>query len=218
MQKIVILGGIGNGTVIAQAIVDAQNRGHESAIMCGYLNDREEIGSQIEGFPVLGKVHEAKDFAEQGYKIINTIYRIDGAKERLDLFKTLNIQDEDLAIFVHPAAYVAPNVIVEPGAVIMPYVMISASATIRKGSLLMVGCSVGHDTVLGEGTHVAAQAVVGAHIKFGKGVHVGLNATIRENLKLGDYSTVGMGAVLTKSIGEKEIWAGNPARFLRMAE
>lgn len=218
MQKIIILGGIGNGTVIAQAIVDAQSRGYKSVMMCGYLNDREEVGSSVEGFPILGKVDDAKSFVEQGYKIINTIYRIDGAKERLDLFETLNIQDKDLAIFIHPTSYVAPNVVVEPGAVIMPYVMISASATIGKGSLLMVGCSVGHDTVLGEGTHVAAQAVVGAHIKFGKGVHVGLNATIRENLVLGDYSTVGMGAVLTKSIGEKEIWVGNPARFLRMAE
>ncbi len=214
----IILGGIGNGTIIAQAIVDAQNRGQKSATMCGYLNDREEIGSQIEGFPVLGKVNAAKDFAEQGYKIINTIYRIDGAKERLELFDSLDLRDEDLAVFIHPTAYVAPNVIVEPGAVIMPHVMISASTTVAKGSLLMVGCSIGHDTALGIGTHIAAQAVIGSHIKFGKGVHVGLNATVREHLELGDYSTVGMGAVLTKSIGEKEIWVGNPARFLRMAE
>jgi len=27
-----------------------------------------------------------------------------------------------------------------------------------------------------------------------------------------------MGAVLTKNVGEKEIWAGNPAKFLRMAQ
>jgi acetyltransferase-like isoleucine patch superfamily enzyme len=65
---------------------------------------------------------------------------------------------------------------------------------------------------------VAAQACVGAKLKVGKGVHFGLNCTVRENLTIGDYATIGMGAVLTKNVGEKEIWAGNPAKFLRMAE
>ena len=40
---------------------------------------------------------------------------------------------------------------------------------------------------------------------------------MRENLTIGDCATIGMGAVLTKNVGEKEIWAGNPAKFLRMA-
>ena len=48
--------------------------------------------------------------------------------------------------------------------------------------------------------------------------HFGLNCTIRENLTIGDYATIGMGAVLTKDVGEKEIWAGNPAKLLRKAD
>ena len=75
-----------------------------------------------------------------------------------------------------------------------------------------------HNTELGHFNHVAAQAVVGAYIISGTGVHIGLNATIRENIVIGDYATVGMGAVLTKNVGSKEIWAGNPAKFLRMAD
>ena len=82
----------------------------------------------------------------------------------------------------------------------------------------MVGASIGHNTELGAYNHVAAQAVVGAYIKTGTGVHIGLNATLRENLTIGDHATVGMGAVLTKNVGEKEIWAGNPAKFLRIAQ
>ena len=214
----IILGGIGNGTVIAQAIADANRSGDDSCKMMGYLNDREPVGVEIEAYPVLGKLSDARTFAEQDYKFINTIYRIDGVEERIDLFSSLGLSDDKLAVFVHPTAYVAPNVKIEAGAVIMPYVMISAGASIGKGTLLMVGCSIGHNTVLGHYNHVAAQAVIGAFIRFGTGVHIGLNATIRENLILGDFSTVGMGAVLTKNIGEKEIWAGNPARFLRRAE
>jgi len=218
MQKVIILGGIGNGTVIAEAIADANKRGYGKLEMAGYLNDREERGSYIESYPVLGCLSEASRFAAEGYKFINTIYRIDGQAERLDLFKSLGLGDGDLATFVHPTVYHAPNVIFEPGAVLMPNVMINSGVKIGRCTLVMVGASVLHNTELGPYNHIAAQAVVGAHIKTGTGVHIGLNATLREYLEIGDFATVGMGAVLTKNVGEKEIWVGNPAKFLRMAQ
>jgi len=218
MQKVIILGGIGNGSVIAQAIEDANRRGDMSCTMCGYLNDREFRGSEIDGYPVLGSLSEASIFAKQGYRFINTIYRIDGAEERLDMFERLGLSEDKLAVFIHPTAYIAPNAVIESGSVVMPLVMISAGATIGKCSILMIGCSIGHNTVLGHYCHVAAQAVVGAFNSIGRGVHIGLNATTLENLVLKDYSTVGMGAVIHKNVGEKEVWAGNPARLLRMAD
>ena len=82
----------------------------------------------------------------------------------------------------------------------------------------MVAATVGHDNVIGDFTHIAAQACVGSYLKVGKGVHLGLNCTIRENLTIGDYSTIGMGAVLTKDVDAKDIWVGNPAKFLRKAK
>ncbi|MDP8231384.1 MAG: hypothetical protein P9L91_01810 [Candidatus Zophobacter franzmannii] len=180
MKKILILGGLGNGSVIANAIVDAQMRGSKEWEFVGYLNDRE-IG-EIQGYPVLGKVCEASDYAKKGYYFINTILRIDGQKERIDLFEKLSIPDESLATFIHPLSYVTPNVIREPGSVVMPYVAISSGAILKKGVLLNVSCTIGHDTILGEYTHVAAQACIGAYLKIGSGVHIGLNSTIRENL------------------------------------
>ncbi len=38
----------------------------------------------------------------------------DGQRERIDLFNSLNIPDDRLAIFVHPTAYMAPNVELSP--------------------------------------------------------------------------------------------------------
>ena len=82
----------------------------------------------------------------------------------------------------------------------------------------MVAATVGHSNQIGEYCHIAAQACVGSYLHVGKGVHFGLNCTIRECLTIGDYATIGMGAVLTKNVGEKEIWAGNPAKLLRKAD
>jgi len=217
-KKVIILGGIGNGSVIANAIVDANRRGDREWEFFGYLNDRVAVGGNIESYPVLGKLGDCMKFAAEGCFFINTIYRIDGQQQRIDLFENLNISDNKLASFIHLMAYVAPNVHLGPGTVVMPNVSISSATSFTKGCLVMVGATIGHNTKIGKYCHLAAQCCVGANMNIGDGVHIGLNATTRENLTIGKNSTLGMGSVLTKDMGENEIWAGNPARFLRKAE
>ena len=124
----------------------------------------------------------------------------------------------NLATFVHPLAYVAPDVTIEPGVVIMPYAMISSATQIGMGTLIMTGVTIGHDTKIGKFNHIASQAVVGSYLDVSDGVHFGLNCTVREHLTIGENSTIGMGAVLTKNVGNSEIWIGSPAFFLRKAE
>jgi acetyltransferase-like isoleucine patch superfamily enzyme len=100
----------------------------------------------------------------------------------------------------------------------MPNVSISSGTSFEKGCLIMVGATIGHDNKIGRYCHFAAQCCVGAYTNIGDGVHIGLNATSRENLTIGSNATLGMGSVLTKNIGPNEIWVGNPAKFLRLAQ
>lgn len=217
-RKVVILGGMGNATVVAGAIEHARRLGATDLEVAGFLNDREPIGKKLDMFPVLGTVQEAKRFLDEGYWFINTILRIDGNHERIAMFEALNIPDDRLATFVHPMAYVAPSVQIGPGCIIMPNVSMSPGTKLGKGCLMMAGAMMGHDNVVGDFCHIAAQAAVGSFLTIGKGVHIGLNATIREFLSIGDYAALGAGAVLTKNLPSNEIWAGNPARFLRYAD
>lgn len=214
-KKTIILGGLGNGSVIANAIVDANNRGFDEWEFVGYLNDRQGKDSFIEGFPVLGNTSDASEFVKKGFYFINTIYRIDGQQERIELFESLKIPDSSLAAFIHPTAYVAPNVKLVAGTVIMPNVSVSSGTTFGKCCLVMVGATIGHNNKIGNYCHFAAQCCTSSFIKISDGVHIGLNATIRENLEIGKNSSLGMGSVLLENIGEKEIWAGNPAKFIR---
>ena len=218
MKKVIILGGVGNGTVVGQAINHAYSLGSSDLQCVGLLNDREETGVVLDGLPVIGKVGDAKKFANEGYLFINTILRIDGQKDRIGLFESLGIIEKSLATFVHPMAYVAPAVEIGAGCAILPNVCISSGTIIGKNCLIMAGATVGHSNFIGDYCHIAAQACVGSYLHVGKGVHFGLNCTIREYLTIGDYATIGMGAVLTKDVGVQEIWAGNPVKFLRKAE
>jgi acetyltransferase EpsM len=217
-KKVIILGGIGNGSVIANAIVDANKRGDKEWEFAGYLNDRIEKGGSIEGYPVLGKISDTKKLFEEGFFFINTILRIDGQQERIDMFDQLDIPNDRLATFIHPLSYIAPNVNLGYGTIVMPNVSISSGTSFGKGCIIMVGATIGHDNTIENYCHFAAQCCIGAYTKIADGVHIGLNATTRENISIGKNSTLGMGSVLTKNIGDNEIWVGNPAKFLRMAK
>ncbi len=214
-KKVLILGGMGNGSVIANAIIDANQRGIEDIEFVGYLNDRLEIGSRLEGWPVLGKLKDIGYFLADGYSFINTIYKIAGQKERIELFEKLQIPEISLASFVHPLAYLAPNVNISPGTVIMPNASISSGTELGKCCLIMVGATIGHNCKIGEHCHFAAQSCISSSVTIEDGVHIGLNACVRENVSIGRNAALGMGSVLLHDLPADEIWAENPARFLR---
>ena len=212
-KKVLIMGGGGNASVIAFAIIDANLRGDKSLEFVGYINDRDEV-NEIEGYPVVGGLKDIPDLINQDYYFINAIGKIGVQKDRIALLESLNIPDERYVTFIHPLAYVAPNVRLGPGCVVMPNVSISPGTRIGKCTRVMVNAIIGHNNNIGEYCFFAAHSCTGAYLNIRDGVFVSLNATVREFLTLESYSTVGMGAVLTKSIGENEIWIGNPARKL----
>lgn len=219
-QKIIIIGGKGSGTVIAEAIKDAIKRGYNNYIVEGFLNDTGNVGEFLDGTVVLGRHSKEtiQKFYAKGYKFIFSLHRIGGEEKMISLFYELGLTPNMLVSFVHPTAYVAPNVEIEAGVVVMPYVMISSAAHISLNTLIMTGATIGHNTCTGQFSHIASQAVVGAYISLGKGSNVGLNATVLEYLSIGDYSVVGMGSVQTKNMPDRQIWVGNPSRFLRVSE
>jgi acetyltransferase-like isoleucine patch superfamily enzyme len=50
------------------------------------------------------------------------------------------------------------------------------------------------------------------------GAFIGAHSIILKGVTIGERSVVGAGSVVTKSIPDGEIWAGNPARFIRKLE
>ena len=62
------------------------------------------------------------------------------------------------------------------------------------------------------------QAVRSQGIEIGRDVWLGAHVGVKDGVKIGDQAIVGMQSMVTKNVGEKEIVAGNPARFIRYRE
>lgn len=57
--------------------------------------------------------------------------------------------------------------------------------------------------------------IVSKPVKICKGAFIGAGSYILKGVTVGEKSVVGAGSVVSKDIPEGEIWAGNPAKFLR---
>jgi acetyltransferase-like isoleucine patch superfamily enzyme len=51
-----------------------------------------------------------------------------------------------------------------------------------------------------------------------KNAFIGAHTTILKGVTIGNNSIIGAGSVVTRNIPDNEIWAGNPARFVRRVE
>lgn len=50
---------------------------------------------------------------------------------------------------------------------------------------------------------------------IGNDVWIGENVLIKGGITISDGAVIGMGAVVTKNVGPYEVWAGNPAKFIK---
>jgi len=62
---------------------------------------------------------------------------------------------------------------------------------------------------------VSIEGAMSRPIVIGDDVLIGANSIILKGATIGDRSIIGAGSVVTQNIPPDEIWAGNPARFIR---
>lgn len=85
---------------------------------------------------------------------------------------------------VHPQAYVAEDVILEPGAQIMAGALVQVSASIGRGAIINSGAIVEHHCVIGDFAHVAPGAVLCGDVTVGVGAFIGAGAIVTPGVGL----------------------------------
>jgi len=195
LNRLVIIGASGHGKVIA-----------DMAVKCGYkdivfLDDNENVKECV-GFPVIGKVLDAKNMED------DKIVAIGNAEIR----KKIQSQLSNLVTLIHPSAVISRRVKIGEGTVIMAGAVINSDVVIGKGCIINTGASVDHDCKLGDFVHVSVGAHVAGTVSIGKKTWVGAGATVSNNVSICGHCMIGAGAVVVKDLKKSGIYIGVPVR------
>lgn len=216
-KRLIVIGGPGNGGVIASCVEDNRRRfGNDAFEMYGWLNDFKEAGEEINGYPVLGPLSHVGTLLEDADNMFAwAIHVIGRGLMRERLFADTRIPPDRLATIVHESAFVASNAVLEPGSFVMANSYVGPGTRIGQATLVMANCVIGHDNNIGPFNHISAGSTVSSVLRTGKFVDICLGATVVEKITLGDYSVVGAGALVLKDVPPREVHIGSPARFQR---
>jgi len=212
-KRLVIVGGKGSGEIAMSVFQEANLITNEWRIE-GYLNDIINPGGMLGQYKVLGPSDAIIDYVNQGYHVHYALhFNAKNKSDRVKVFQSYNIPLEANATAVHPRAYLDPSTRVGYGCIICANSATSFGAIIGNYIHQYTNSFLGHDSSLKDYSTHAAHSVIGARNTIGQGAHIGLNATTKEDVSIGEYSIVGMGSVVTKSVDEFLVVAGNPAKI-----
>lgn len=203
MRKLVIIGAGGHGKVVLEI---AKTMVIYDEIV--FLDDKN-VGKYVMNQLIVGQVSSYRAMDTQG---IELIVAIGDNNTRLTLLEEIMNKGYIVPILKHPSAVVSQSATVGRGTVIMPNAIINAQAHIGQGVIVNTGAIVEHDCKVADGVHLSPRSTLGGGVSIGEKTWLGIGAMVKHQLTIEKDITIGMGAVVTKSIKESGIYVGIPAK------
>lgn len=112
---------------------------------------------------------------------------------------------------IHPKALVSPSAEIGAGSVVMQGAIIQADANIGRHCIVNSGASIDHECQIGNFVHISPHATLCGNVHVGEGSWIGAGATIIPGIHIGEWATIGAGATVIRDVPSGATVAGTPA-------
>lgn len=202
-KRLAILGASGHGKVVA-----------EIALECGW----SEVVFFDDAWPELtlngcfDVVGNTAALAEQIRNFDGIHVAIGSNRVRLEKLEFFRSRGATLPALVHPRSVISKSASLGDGTVVMSGSVVNADTTISNACILNTGSTVDHDCTLEEGVHVSPGVNVAGGVKIGRLSWVGIGAAVIQCVSIGSDVVVGAGSIVLSDVPDGVHVAGVPAR------
>lgn len=209
MKSLVLIGGGGH----CKSVIDvAESAGYT---ILGILDRPEEVGKKVLGYDVIGTDDDMAKYVDQAVFIV-TVGQIKSPDLRIKLHKMIEQAGGKLATIVAPTAHVSKYAQLGEGSVVMHQAVVNADAKIGKGCIVNTFANIEHDVVVGDYCHISTGAMVNGGATITDGTFLGSQSVVNQCVKIEQGGVIASLSVVNKDITEKGIYAGNPAKLIKL--
>ncbi|QOQ78654.1 acetyltransferase [Aerococcus urinaeequi] len=201
-KNLIIIGASGHGKVVAEIA---------------------ELTGQYNNIYFMDDFSEKKTF--HGYKNLGSAKRSDQHKDKADFFVAIGDnavrrdkldalikEDYSIPTIIHPDAVISNTACIDKGTVVMAGAIINASVKVEIGTIINTNSSIDHDSTIGKYTHISPGTAIAGSVSIGNEVWIGIHASIINNINICNDAVVGAGSLVLEDIKECGTYVGIPVR------
>lgn len=201
-KDLIIIGASGHGKVVAEIA---------------------ELTGQYNNIYFMDDFSEKKTF--HGYKNLGTAKRIDQYKDKADFFVAIGdnaIRRDKLdalikeaysiPTIIHPNAVISNTASIGKGTVVMAGAIINASVKVEIGTIINTKASIDHDCKLEDYVHISPGVTIAGNVSIGEGCWIGAGSVIINNISVKKMTIIGAGATVVDQINHSGTYIGVPAK------
>lgn len=206
MDGIVVFGAGGHAKVVVDVVE------HQGLYKIELVYDEDRNKPELFGYPI---IHDLEQVRRSGFR--QGIVAIGHNWTRSVLSKLIQdtIPDFRFITAVHPNASIGRNVRIGEGTVVMAGCCVNPDTVIGRHCIVNTHASLDHENLLQDFANVSPGVVTGGNVALDEFCFIGIGAQIIQKVTIGAHTIIGAGATVVKDIPEKVLAFGSPCRSIR---
>ncbi|MCM3111975.1 acetyltransferase [Lederbergia lenta] len=118
------------------------------------------------------------------------------------------------ATIIHPTSVISPSASIGVGVIVMANSVINADTVIGNHVIINTSAVVEHDNHIGDFAHISPRSVLTGNVRVGEGTQIGAGSVVIPGKQIGIWSIVGAGATVICNVPDRVTVAGVPAKVI----
>lgn len=206
LRRVVVIGAGGHAKVVIEAI-----RALNGEVMG--LIDPAPATHSVLGVPVLGDDTMLSGLRAQGLNVV--VVALGDNLLRECVGRRVQEMGFVLPTVVHPSALVSPSAELGMGVVVMARAVVGTEVTVGDLAIVNTGAVLDHDSRLSIAAHVAPGCALAGNVWVGDRTLIGVGSAVRPGIRIGADVIVGAGSAVVSHVPDGATVGGTPAQLLR---